>query len=501
MTLALIVYGLGTAIPAGAAAGAPAAAAPFVYVANHGSNDVSQFAAPRSISGALQPLTPATVATGSYPDAVAVTPDGSSTYVANANDDTVSQYSIDPATGKLAPKSPATVPTGRAPIAMTVSPDGTSAYAANASGNTVSQYTINPATGKLTPMSPATVPAGREPAAIAVTPDGTSAYVVNDNGNTIGQYSIGPGTGKLTPKSPAAVPAGRAPIAIAVSPDGTSAYVTEPIEGTVLQYSIGPMTGQLTPKSPATVPAGHGATAVAVTPNGKSAYVVNACGARPCRRRGGEGTVSQYRIDPVTGTLSPMSPATVPAGHLVQAVVIAPDGKSAYVPSETLNKVWQYSIDPATGKLTPKSPAAVPAGTGSEALAVTPDADGSVKVTAPASAATGSDLTYTIKITDAGPSAAWRVTLTDRLPYATRFLKASATGGRCSGGRAGTPGATVTCHLSTINSGSSRTARIQVKITSTSSQRVITDAAKTSSVTPDPRRSNNTATAHTKITK
>ena len=135
------------------------------------------------------------------------------------------------------------------------------------------------------------------------------------------------------------------------------------------------------------------------------------------------------------------------------------------------------------------------------ALAVTPDADGSVRVTAPASVTRGSDLTYTIKITDAGPSAAWRVTLTDHLPYATRFLKASATGGRCSGGRTGARGATVRCHLAEINSVGSRTVRIQVKIFVRSGQRVITDAAKISSVTPNPLRRNNTATVQTKITK
>jgi len=143
----------------------------------------------------------------------------------------------------------------------------------------------------------------------------------------------------------------------------------------------------------------------------------------------------------------------------------------------------------------------VAAGKGSAALAVTPDADASVRMSAPASVTSGSDLTYTIKIANAGPSEAWHVTLTDHLPYATRFQKASATSGRCSGARAGARGATVTCHLGTISSGGSRHVRIQVKITVTSSQQVIANTAQVKSVTPDPLRSNNIATAHTKITK
>ena len=102
---------------------------------------------------------------------------------------------------------------------------------------------------------------------------------------------------------------------------------------------------------------------MAVTPDGKSAYVTNFIFSKKKIRRDGKGTISQYSIDPATGKLRPKSPATVPTGHQVEAIAITPDGRSAYVPSETANTVWQYSIDPATGKLSPKSPATVAAGT------------------------------------------------------------------------------------------------------------------------------------------
>jgi hypothetical protein len=93
------------------------------------------------------------------------------------------------------------------------------------------------------------------------------------------------------------------------------------------------------------------------------------------------------------------------------------------------------------------------------------------------------------------------VTLTDRLPARTRFLKASVTDGRRSKAKAGTHGATVTCHLGTISSGSSRTARIRLKIAAAPVHPVITDTANARSDTPDPSTNNNTATAHTKITE
>ena len=88
---------------------APAGAQPFVYVANSGSDDVSQFAI--GAGGLLSSLTPATVASGSNLGGVAVTPDGKSAYVTN-DATTVSQYSVDPLTGALSPKTPATVATG-----------------------------------------------------------------------------------------------------------------------------------------------------------------------------------------------------------------------------------------------------------------------------------------------------------------------------------------------------------------------------------------------------
>jgi hypothetical protein len=57
-----------------------------------------------------------------------------------------------------------------------------------------------------------------------------------------------------------------------------------------------------------------------------------------------------------------------------EAIKIAPDGRSAYVTSENDGKPSQYAINPATGKLKPLSPATVPtAGSGSLGLAVTPE--------------------------------------------------------------------------------------------------------------------------------
>src|SRR5438067_3892421 len=113
------------ALAALAAAAAPAQAGPFTYVTNQGGNNVSQYDV--GAGGALTPKSPATVAAGTNPQGVVVSPNGASVYVANLGGNSISQYDVG-AGGALTPKSPATVATGIGPYAVAVSPNGASVY-------------------------------------------------------------------------------------------------------------------------------------------------------------------------------------------------------------------------------------------------------------------------------------------------------------------------------------------------------------------------------------
>jgi YVTN family beta-propeller protein len=113
---------LGVLLVACLASAAPAVAQPYVYVANGGSNNVSQYDA---TAGGLTPLTPATVLAGQMPSEVAVSPDGKSVYVTNNGDGTVSQFDVG-ADGALTPKVPATVTAGAQPKFIAISPDAKS---------------------------------------------------------------------------------------------------------------------------------------------------------------------------------------------------------------------------------------------------------------------------------------------------------------------------------------------------------------------------------------
>ena len=256
-----------------------------------------------------------------------MSPDGRNAYVANGflDDDTVSQYGIDPVTGALSPKTPPTVAAGRAPLGVAVSPDGRSAYVTNQFSSNISQYTIVPATGALVPKAPPTVSTSGSPNGIALTPDGRSAYVANGSGVPITQYDVDPATGALSPKTPPAVNSVLAPSDVAVTPDGRSAYVTNSGFGLgtgVSQFDIHPTTGTLTPKAPPTVASGLGPGFVAVTPDGASAYVTNFNGS----------SISQYTVAAGSGALVPKTPPAVPtaaqpADIAVRAAPAAPTSK------------------------------------------------------------------------------------------------------------------------------------------------------------------------------
>ena len=144
---------------------------------------------------------------------IAVSPNGENVYVTNLGLGSVgfiSQYSVDALTGGLAPKSPPTVASGTEPVGVALTPDGGSVYATNPLDSTVSQYDVDPVNGTLTPKAPGIVAGMLVGQAIAVAPDGKSAYV--SCGEGVCQYDIDPSTGALAAKTPGSVAASFAPI-------------------------------------------------------------------------------------------------------------------------------------------------------------------------------------------------------------------------------------------------------------------------------------------------
>ncbi len=135
--------------------------------------------------GAVIPISTATNRAGppirvSGPWQIAITPDGTTAYVANFGSDSVTP--IDIATNTLG--MAIALPVGSDPAAIAITPDGKTAYATNGAGGKGSDGSVTPiniATGVLERP----IPAGGAPGAIAITPAGTAAYVANFNDDTV----------------------------------------------------------------------------------------------------------------------------------------------------------------------------------------------------------------------------------------------------------------------------------------------------------------------------
>jgi DNA-binding beta-propeller fold protein YncE len=129
---------------------------------------------------------------------------------------------------------PPVIRVGQMPQALAVTPDGRTLYVAGPGGFRgdlfVHGHTVTPvsiATG--VPGTP--VRAGDQPQALAMTPDGRTLYVA-DSGGTVTPVTVATG------RPGGAIRAGHGPQALAVTPDGRALYVADILGGTVAVISL-----------------------------------------------------------------------------------------------------------------------------------------------------------------------------------------------------------------------------------------------------------------------
>jgi uncharacterized repeat protein (TIGR01451 family) len=120
-----------------------------------------------------------------------------------------------------------------------------------------------------------------------------------------------------------------------------------------------------------------------------------------------------------------------------------------------------------------------------------PNADLGVNVTGPSTANEGATVTYNLTVTNAGPSSALAVVLTNTLPANLSFTSASASQGTFSASNG-----VVTFTVGTVASGGTVTASVTAQANEDGSA---TDTASVSSSSPDPNTANNSASATTSL--
>ena len=334
------------------------AATVYAYATNFDDNTVSQYVI--GTGGVLTPLATPTVATGLQPFSVSVEPTGQYAYVANYKDNTISEFTIGtgtgPTAGLLTPVGAGTVATGKEPNGVTIDPSDSHAYVANFLDSTISQYTIG-ANGELSPLG-AAVATGPNPASVTIDPSGKYAYVANFGANsltppataqTISQYTVNT-NGTLSPMAAPTVPSGAGPNAVVVTPNSAFAYAANTGDGTVSQYAITAGTGALVPVAGA--PAGlNKPFGVAVDPTGRYLYVADS----------GDGTIAQFAITAGTGVLVPIAGPVANSGTGVTSVTVDATGTYVYGTNRGTTTISQFSIG-TNGALSPLAPATAPAG-------------------------------------------------------------------------------------------------------------------------------------------
>jgi len=118
------------------------------------------------------------ISVGLHPSEMALSPDGSRLYVANANSDTVSviDTSADAVVHTFSAKPMDALPFGSAPNALAVSPDGKTLYVANGGNNLLA--VLDAATGEMRGL----VPTGWYPGSVVLARGGSLLCVANTKG-------------------------------------------------------------------------------------------------------------------------------------------------------------------------------------------------------------------------------------------------------------------------------------------------------------------------------
>ena len=260
----------------------------FLYVADFGGNDVTLLDINKS-NGSLSvptnnsvvaPVTPPNeFATNGGPVALAMSPTAPFLFVANQTTSDVTVFTVDPGTGSLGQVqgSPFAIAPASNPHSLAITPKGDFLFLANPAQGTVAAFAIGNS-GALTAVagSPFSMGAGATPNSVTVERTGRFLYVADTAHNAVLAFSIG-GSGALTAVSGSPFAAGTQPVAVAADSQGALLFAANSISNNVSVYVIDESTGALGQVTGSPFASGgQGPSALAVDANSTVLYVTNA---------------------------------------------------------------------------------------------------------------------------------------------------------------------------------------------------------------------------------
>jgi 6-phosphogluconolactonase len=264
-------------------------------------------------------------------------------YAALPQSSQIVEYRVDPNSGILTQLATSPVTAGAGVQSLAVNPTGQFIYAANAGENDISFFLVEPG-GQLEEQTPRT-PAGTSPTLLVMDAAGKFLYVANSGSQNISVFSIAASSGSSSPGGTLTqignpFQAGIAPLNMKLSPSGNFLYVTGASSqaGTPGYIEILSINTSVTaPASPLSIVAitqpGSSPYGLAISPNGNYLYTANF----------GDNTISEFTIN-TTGSVSSGVPpggltpiAGSPIGQTFTgpvSLVIEPSGKYLYVANQ-----------------------------------------------------------------------------------------------------------------------------------------------------------------------
>jgi cysteine-rich repeat protein len=276
----------------------------------------------------------------------AVSPDGTTVYVAGFGDNTIGVYARNPATGALT-----FVEQQRDAVngvdgldgasAVTVSPDGTNVYATGERADALVVFSRDSATGAL--QFRQVLRAGVNGVAglngvrgVAVSPDGATVYVAASNANSVSAFTRDATTGMLTfletyrDNTGGILGVGKVR-QVVVSPDGANVYAAGQSDNAIAVFSRDGGTGKLTFLQ-ALQDAVDGVDGLAAI----SDLVITADGRYVYTSGDIQGTAAAFVRDLGTGTLTFVATQRDGVGKVLglkhaKSITVTPDGLHVYV--------------------------------------------------------------------------------------------------------------------------------------------------------------------------
>jgi 6-phosphogluconolactonase (cycloisomerase 2 family) len=327
-------------------------------------------------TGVLTEVAGSPFTAGTHPISIAIDPSGHYVYVANHGSDNISIFSLDKSTGSLTPISGSPFAIVSKPHSVAIDRQGRFAYATSSfDGGGTYIFAIDSGSGKLAAISGSPVASATSGWHTLIDPSGKLLFQSYE-GFDISVFTIDRTTGAITiaPGSPHAT--GRAETgAIALAPSGEFVYVLDQWAGITSVFSVNSTTGELTEIAGSPFNCYQSLTnagftsdwldGIAIDPAGEFLYITssNASVASPQH-------IQAFSIDENTGSLSSVSGSLLATGGASAFAYdwctnpsIDPTGTFLYVTNSGSNDIAGYTINRATGILTPLSGSTFPAGT------------------------------------------------------------------------------------------------------------------------------------------